>query len=72
MIIRLILVWSLKSMQARHRLTVGREDLICDRIQVHITGIGQLFYLVDFSAKAYTVYSNETCKHRICKGEEYA
>lgn len=59
-------------MKARHRLTVGREDLICDRIQVHITGIGQLFYLVDFSAKAYTVYSNETCKHRICKGEEYA
>lgn len=39
---------------------------------VHITGIGQLFYLVDFSAKAYTEYGNETCKHSIYKGEEYA
>lgn len=59
-------------MKVRYRLTVGREDLICDMIQVHITGIGQLFYLVNFSVKAYTVYSNETCKHSICKGEEYA
>ena len=41
MIIRLILAWFLKSMKVRHRQTVGKEDLICDRIQVHITGIGE-------------------------------
>lgn len=41
MIIRLILAWFLKSMKVRYRLTVGREDLICDMIQVHITGIGE-------------------------------
>lgn len=59
-------------MKVRHRQIVGKEDLICDMKCVHITGIGQLFYLVDFSAKAYTEYGNETFKHRICKGEEYA
>ena len=53
-------------------MTVGRENVICDIRRVHITGIGQLFYLVNFSAKAYTVYSNETCKYSIYKGEEYA